>query len=118
MFKGLKEPSLTEKILPKAAVTAAVLMVGLYALFFEVPCPFARAGVPCLGCGMTHAVRAALKLDFSGALRCNGMFWALPLLYLYWLADFRLFENKAVNKGILAAILAGYILDYCIRIIL
>lgn len=46
------------------------------------------------------------------------MFWALPLLYLYWLADFRLFENKAVNKGILAAILAGYILDYCIRIIL
>ena len=83
--------------MPKAAVTAAVLMVG---------------------CGMTHAVRAALKLDFSGALRCNGMFWALPLLYLYWLADFRLFENKAVNKGILAAILAGYILDYCIRIIL
>lgn len=51
MFKGLKEPSLTEKILPKAAVTAAVLMVGLYALFFEVPCPFARAGVPVWGAG-------------------------------------------------------------------
>ena len=46
------------------------------------------------------------------------MFWALPLLYLYWLADFKLFKNKAVNNGIIAAILAGYILDYCIRIIL
>ena len=75
-------------------------------------------GIPCFGCGMTHAFRAALSLDFSAAFRANGMFWSVPLLWAYWVADFRLFSKKAVNDGFFAVIIVGYIVDYCLRIIL
>lgn len=118
--------SKTEQIFFKGAVTAAVLLAGIFALFYGIPCPFAKMGIPCFGCGMTHAFRAALSLDFSAALsldfsaafRANGMFWSVPLLWAYWVADFRLFSKKAVNDGFFAAIIVGYIVDYCLRIIL
>ena len=100
--------SKTEQIFFKGAVTAAVLLAGIFALFYGIPCPFAKMGIPCFGCGMTHAFRAALSLDFS----------AVPLLWAYWVADFRLFSKKAVNDGFFAAIIVGYIVDYCLRIIL
>ena len=110
--------SKTEQIFFKGAVTAAVLLAGIFALFYGIPCPFAKMGIPCFGCGMTHAFRAALSLDFSAAFRANGMFWSVPLLWAYWVADFRLFSKKAVNDGFFAAIIVGYIVDYCLRIIL
>ena len=110
--------SKTEQILFKGAVTAAVLLAGIFALFYGIPCPFAKMGVPCFGCGITHAFRSALSLDFSAAFRANGMFWSVPLLWAYWVADFRLFSKKAVNDGFFAAIVVGYVVDYCLRIIL
>ena len=102
----------------KGAVTAALAALGIFALLFEYPCPFlALTGVPCLGCGTTHAVRELLAGNFSAAFRCHGMFWMFPLIWLYFCADFRLLKNKKCNDGAFAAIVIGYLLDYALRVL-
>lgn len=103
----------------KGAVTAAIFAVAVFAIFFEYRCPIlAVTGCPCLGCGTTHAVRELLAGHFSAAFRCHGMFWCFPLLWLYFCFDFRLLKDKRCNDGALAAILAGYLLEYCVRVLL
>lgn len=101
---------------PKAAVTAAVFAVALVSVFVGYVCPFrALTGVSCLGCGMTHAVRELLAGDLSAAVAQHGMVWTLPVLWLYFCADFRLLKDRRCNAGALAAILIGWIADYCLR---
>lgn len=108
-----------EQLYLKAAVTAAIVMVGIVALISDYPCPFLRlTGIPCPGCGTTHAVRALLCGDFLGAFRFHGMFWTFPVLWLYFLTDFRFLKVKRYNDGAFIAIVAGYFLDYCIRVFL
>ena len=45
----------------------------------------------------------------------HGMVWTLPVLWLYFCADFRLLKDRRCNAGALAAILIGWIADYCLR---
>ena len=48
-----------------------------------IPCLFLKiTGCPCPGCGMTHAIKAALKLDFYTAYQYHAMFWSMPLIAL------------------------------------
>ena len=80
------------KIMSKEAV--AVYAVILY--ISPVACPILDLfGVHCLGCGMSRAVISVLRFDFSAAFSYHLMFWSLPLLYLCFLRDGKLFKNKS-----------------------
>lgn len=84
---------------------------------FSVPCVFQTLfSIPCPGCGMTRALRAALQLDFASAFAYHKMFWAVPVGYLYFLFDGRLFNNRRVDKIILISIGAGFIVDWLIKL--
>ena len=81
------------------------LVVGLTVLL-DYQCPIRRVtGVICPGCGMSRAWLAALRLDFSEALYYHPMFWAVPVVMLFALYDFRLFSKRLYN--ILAFSLLG-----------
>lgn len=81
----------------------------------DLPCLFQHfLHIPCPGCGMTRATIAALHLDFTAAFGYHLMFWAMPLLYLYFLFDGRLCGNPRADKAILWTIAAGFLVNWAI----
>lgn len=84
--------------------------------YFKVPCLIEYLfHLPCPGCGMTRAVISATKLDFITAFRYHPMFWSLPVIFLYLIADGNLFGKKA-DKIIVFGILAGFLINWTVKI--
>lgn len=67
----------------------AMYKAGIRCLFRIWP------GIPCPGCGMTRACVSLLRLDIPAAFSYHPMVFFLPLMYLYFLYDGRLFGKKA-----------------------
>lgn len=66
----------------------AVLLIG-YGLFyniagFGIPCMLHQmTGLECPGCGLTRAIAAVVRLDFSAAFGFN-LLWPLYAAYFLW----------------------------------
>ena len=75
-------------------------------------------GIPCPGCYITRGVLAALRLDFVTAWNYHPMFWSIPVLYLYYLFDGKLFKNRFLNSGLIAVIIIGFFANWVIRLFL
>lgn len=101
----------------KLVATAAMLLyVGINYLM-PFTCPIrATIGIPCPGCGLTRAWLAALQLDFSAAFAHHAMFWSIPLLYLCFLLDGKLFRQAWANRLFYILILAGFLLHWLLRL--
>jgi hypothetical protein len=100
-----------------------IVLTILYAIFvfamyrLKVGCVYLKfLGVKCPGCGITRACAAALHGDFKAAFKFHPMFWTLPIVYLYILADGRLFKRKIIDIGIPAVIAAGFVAVFLLRI--
>jgi len=100
------------------ALLAATALSGLlrlsgHSLLAAMPklplCPFkALTGLPCPGCGMTHAFLALGRLDFAGAFAANPLAFplaALAALYAAGRVPGALRSVKVVNCA-LAGVLA------------
>lgn len=99
----------------KQKILITVLLLAFSALLFLSPisCPWlSLTGIPCLGCGMTRALLCALRLDFAAAFSYHLMFPAVPLLYLCFLFDGRLFKKKWLNILFYVIILAGFVINW------
>lgn len=97
----------------KLVLTSCYLCILVILNYYNVPCIFQLLfSIPCPGCGMTHAVLAAIRLDFISAFQYHPMFWSLPLLYLYFLLDVSMFRHKRVNKMVLWSICFGFIMHW------
>lgn len=97
----------------KLVAIATVLAVAIILWFFKVPCIFkALFKMECIGCGMTRAVISALKFDFAAAFSYHKMFWSLPVLVIYFLADGKVFKNKIINITVLLLIGIGFLLNW------
>ena len=73
-------------------------------------------GYICPGCGITRACLSALKLEIRKAWFYNPMFWSVPVLLCSFYFDGNLVKNRTVNWGIHIAILAGFIINWIIRL--
>ena len=110
---SVKIPNLKGKIISCAIF--AVIVIAMIA--FKIPCPIrATLKFPCPGCGMTRAWLYVLRLDFYGALKMHAMFWSVPLLFFYYLADGRLF-GKWVDRVLLILISAGFLLCWLCKLL-
>lgn len=74
--------------------------------------------IPCLGCGMTRAWLSALHLNFADAFTFHPMFWSVPVLYLFFLKDGRLFDNKKVNTSFIIILAIGFAAVFISRFII
>ena len=99
----------------------AAVVAGVYAVLIwrDTTCLFRTIfHIPCPGCGMTHALLAALRLDWAEAWSCHPMFWSLPLLGVAVLCNGRLTKYSAVNILLLAGIAGGFAAAYWHRLCL
>lgn len=97
----------------KVLLTVGYLAILAVFSLLQVPCLFQTfLHIPCPGCGMTRAVKAALQLDLAAAFRYHPMFWSMPVLYLYYLFDNGLFRRKWLNRAVLLFIAAGFFLHW------
>lgn len=98
-----------EKLLITAAVAACI--TAMYLL--KIVCPFLwLTGHPCPGCGMTRALLTLLQGDVPGAFRYHWMVWSLPLLYLLFLLDGRIFRRRWMNRLLPGLLGAGFLLHW------
>ena len=105
--------NLKDKLLSCSLVL--VLLIIWYIL--KVPCLFKWLfKIPCLGCGITRAYIAVLRLDFATAFKMNFMFWAVPILIIYYFFDFEPFKNKWLNTALLGLILLGFVINWILKL--
>lgn len=82
----------------KLWITLLVLLVAAGMYVWSIPCPFrAFLGIRCPGCGMTRALVSALQLRFLDAFSYHLMFWSVPVLYVCFLKDGKLFSASWAN---------------------
>ena len=97
--------------------SAAFVLLLLVAVAWQIPCVWKTVfGIPCPGCGMTGAWRELLCGHVGAAFSEHAMFWSVPLLYLYILADGRLFKNTLLNYGVLIAIGVGFLVVWGVHL--
>ncbi len=85
--------------------------------WIDLPCVWQYfLHIPCPGCGMTRATLAALHFDFVAAFGHHLMFWAMPLLYIYFLTGGRLLPKPIIDKVILCGIAAGFAINWGIHL--
>lgn len=108
-----------KKLKSKLLVSVVVTVFAVVLYLFKIPCPFLTVtGVKCFGCGMTRALLSALKFDITTAFDFHIMFWAVPILYLCFLKDGKLFKNKTLNIMFYILIAIGFVLNWLRWIIL
>lgn len=101
----------------KLLMTIIYILILVMVALLDIKCIFiSTIGLPCPGCGMTRAIKAALRFDFIKAFSYHLMFWAVPIMYIYFLWEGRLFENKKIDKVIWIVIIAGFILNWILRL--
>ena len=100
-------------------LTCVIFLVCLMAYrILDIQC-FVKVllGIPCPGCGMTRAYIRVSHFDFAGAFQYHPMFWAMPILFLYYLFDGKLVKNKWINNGILVFIGIGFSMNWIMQLI-
>lgn len=97
----------------KLALTALYITALLVFWAFGIPCLYKHfLGVECIGCGMSRAFFSVLRLDFVAAFNYHPMFWSVPIAYLYFLFDGKLFGKKFLDYGILVLIAIGFLINW------
>ena len=102
-----------KNIKEKLVLTLLIIVIVLFLYFSGIGCIYRYfLNSPCPGCGITRAVICLLKLDFKGAFEYNYMVYSLPVLYLMFLTDGKLFKKKLLNNIIIFLICFLFIIRY------
>ncbi len=99
----------------KLIVSVILLAVVVGMKLFGISCPiYAATHIPCPTCGMTRAWIAALTFDFATAFSYHALFWTVPLLYVCFLYDGRLFRKAWANTLFYIVIGAAFLIRWLI----
>jgi len=97
----------------KLIITFILLAFALILYLSPISCVFLTLfNVPCFGCGMTRALLSALSFDFFEAFSYHKMFWSVPLLYLCFLFDGKLFKQNLLNIIFYILIFSGFLFNW------
>ena len=101
----------------KLGITALILLYATALYVLPISCFFLSfTGIPCLGCGMTRAVLAAVQFRFGEAFSYHYMVWSLPVLYLLFLLDGKLLPNNKANTILCVLLGAGFVVNWIFHI--
>lgn len=90
-----------------------ILAVSPFYLVHGCPLRF-FTGICCLGCGMSRATMALLRLDFATAFEMHPLVFAMPVVVILFLLR-KKFSKK--GRDILAAVFAGsFLIVFIIRL--
>ncbi len=97
---------------PKDKIFTTLLIVALVGVMFafSLPCPFrALLHIYCPGCGMTRAYFSLLHGNIRQAFAYHSMFWSVPIIYVMYLFDGKLFGRKWADGILTAALTVGWL---------
>jgi len=103
-----------------AAALSGLLHLAGYNLLSALPkaplCPFkALTGLPCPGCGMTHAFLSLGRLDLAGAFAWNPLVFPLAALIVLYLAGR---VPRALRSGLVVnSALLGVLVFWGVRLL-
>ena len=98
-------------------VAAASICLLLVYTALGLPCPVqAFWDIPCPGCGMTRAWRAALQLDLPRAFALHPMFWAVVPVFLALIRGGKLTGRRKPDTYLLLGLLTGFVICYRVRL--
>ena len=101
----------------KIVVTAVLLLYIIIGSIVRFPCPLNYIfGIQCFGCGMTRAWMSVLHGRFVDAFAYHGMWWSMPILYLWFWKDGRLFRKKRWNVIFLCIAISGFLFNWILKI--
>ena len=110
----MRIPKLKEKLIYCGIILAVIGVM----YFFKIPCLFKLLlKIECPGCGMTRAYISLLHLDIKKAFAYNAMFWAVPVCFVFYLFDDKIFKKQWINDVILYAVYLGLFANWIIRLI-
>lgn len=110
----MRKPS--HLVLKLAVMVLCAIVLAVWVLF-RFPCPIRQfTGIPCPGCGMGRAWLAALRFDLPLAFQHHPLFWAVPVVSLFILFDFRLFSEKRRNGLVMCLLGAAAAVCYVLRL--
>ena len=96
-----------------------VLLIDSIINIFQIPCMYKTIfGIPCPGCGMSHAVIAAMHLDFGTAFSEHAMFWSMPLIFALILTNGKIFKKRWMNLAVIIGLGTGFLANYIWHLIL
>jgi len=99
-------------------ITLAAGAVIFILILLKVPCVFLTlTGVPCPGCGITHAFIALITLRLNDAFAYNPCVFLMPLFYLYFWQNGIVFRNQIINRLVIWGCLLLFILRYILLLI-
>ena len=88
------------------------VIIAIYILL-DLECPFLKyLNIPCLGCGMTRAWKAAITGNFSLAFEYHRAYWTVPVLFLYIFKGNLLFKKHIWDMLIVVFIVIVFIVNY------
>lgn len=104
---------------PKLLITAALVFLLYAALYLvHVPCFFRElTGLPCPACGLTRAWLALFRGEIGQAFAMHPMFWGIPILYILFLTDGKLFGHKALDRSVLCLLVSGFLMVFVCRLL-
>ena len=74
---------------------------------FEIPCLYRKIfGFPCPACGITRAYLSLLSGDFLAAFKYHSLFWTVPIFFLFFWLDGKIFPKKWINLIVLIFLIA------------
>ena len=107
----------TEKSQLQDRLKLAFIIGVIYIIFnlIGIGCPIKFfTGISCPVCGMTRALFAALRLQFSDALYFHPLFGLVPFMFALYLFDYKLKSHHV--RYIYIAICIAFLLVYIMRV--
>lgn len=95
---------------------AVILFVYVVMHFIGIGCPIKFVtGISCMGCGMTRAWAALLRLDFAAAFYYHPLFMLPPVAVIVYLAKSKI--NLKIYKIIMLTMAMAFITIYVYRLV-
>lgn len=99
----------------KAEIIRLIIIAGIIGLvlLFDYKCIYLTyLHIPCLGCGMTRAWKAALTGHLRMAFQFHRAFWTVPILCFFVWKGGRIFKKNIYNIMVIVVILLLFIENY------
>ena len=102
-----------KRIVRKLLIFPALALMYAVLYLLDATCIIKHfTGIECPGCGLTRAWLSVMRFDLVTAFQYNPMFWSVPIIFLYYWRDLRVFKSKFLNYAVIIVISVGFLANW------
>lgn len=120
IFLLMEEVIIRKKIVNKSTLNI-LFVIAIYTLFLNVThigCPIRfLTGVSCMGCGMSRALSAVIRLHFQEAVHYHPLVFFVPFIIVFMCIESKIaVSNKRLVKFVWIVIISSFFITYLVRL--